>query len=101
MSITTIGPLELDEIKIVRFDFSTEAEATASLNTPIVTCVLLEGVDASPSAVLYGAPTVNGLYVTQQVKPGVAGCFYKLRAKVIDSDGAKHGMSCHLRVVPA
>lgn len=100
MSTTTIGPLELDEIKIVRFDFSTETDAL-SIGTPIVTCALLDGVDASPSAVLYGSPIVNGLYVTQHVKPGVSGCFYKLRATCIDSDGAKHGMSCHLKVVPA
>lgn len=100
MSTTTIGPLELDEIKIVRFDFSTETDLL-SIGTPIVTCVLLEGVDANPAAVLQGSPVVNGVYITQQVKPGVAGCFYKLRATCIDSDGAKHGMSCYLKVVPA
>jgi hypothetical protein len=100
MSITTIGPLEVDEVKIVRFDFSTEAEEAAGITTPVVTCVLLDGTDASPSAVMFGAPSVNGKFVIQIVKPGVVGCFYKLRATCLDSDGAKHGMTAHLRVVP-
>jgi hypothetical protein len=96
----TIGPLDFDEIKIVRFDFSTETDA-AAIGTPVVTCALLDGIDASPGAVLYGSPIVSGFYVTQLVRSGVVGCVYKLRATCIDSDGAKHGVSGRLKILPA
>lgn len=98
---TLVGPLELDELKVIRFDFTSEVEDTTTIGTPVVTCVLLDGVDATPANVLIGTPLINGFFATQQVRPGVAGCLYKLRATVLDGDGNKHGITCHLKVVPA
>lgn len=97
--MTTVGPLELGEIKAVMFDFSTEAAATATLTAPSVAVTVERGTDASPSAVLQGAATINGLVVTQLIRPGVLGCKYKLRASVSDTSGQSHGITAFVDVV--
>lgn len=101
MANVNVGPLELDEIKQVVFDFSSEVDDGVVLNTPTVTVTVLEGTDGSPSTVKQGVPTINGQYVLQQVKPGVVGVLYKLRATVLDQNGLKHGMTAHMKVAPA
>jgi len=95
----TVGPLELGEIKDVRFDFSSEAASSTTLSSPSVTCVVLEGVDATPSAVLSGSPSVSGKEVVQRIQPGVAGCTYKLNAFVSDSSGLRHHIAAKVSVV--
>lgn len=100
MAIANVGPLETDEIKTVVFDFSTEVDEGIVLNTPVVTVTVLDGTDASPSNVKQGAAVVNGQYVTQQVKPGVAGVHYRLRCTVLDQNGNKHGITAHMKVIP-
>ena len=96
---TSVGPLEVGEIKAVTFDFAGEAATGAVLNTPEATCVLIEGTDPTPANVLSGAPNIVGLTVTQLVKPGVVGCKYKLRMTVQDTSGQRHGISAYMRVV--
>jgi len=95
----TIGPLEVGEIKEVRFDFSTEAASATTLSAPTVTCVVLDGVDASPSAILSGSPTVSGKDVVQRIQPGVVGCTYKLHAFATDSSGLRHHIAAKMSVV--
>lgn len=101
MANVNVGPLELDEIKTVVFDFSSEVDDGIVLNTPTVTVTVLDGTDASPSSVKQGVPAINGQYVTQQVKPGVVGVHYKLRCTVLDQNGNKHGVTAHMKVAPA
>jgi hypothetical protein len=98
---TTIGPIEVGEIKAVTFDFTSEAAANAVLTSPSVTCAVVDGVDASPSNVLQGTPLVTGLTVTQLVKPGVVGVNYKLHCYVSETSGARHHISAKMKVVPA
>ncbi len=93
------GPIEIGEIKAVRFDFSTET--SAALSAPVVTPELLEGTDPAYASVLLGSPTVVGLEVVHKIQPGVAGCTYKLRCVVTDADGLKHAVSGKFRVEPA
>jgi len=97
--MTNIGPLEIGEIKALRFDFSTEADSATTLNTPVVTCSLLSGTDATPSAVLYGSASVDAKEVVQLIHPGVAGCTYKLNAFVSDSSGLRHHIAAKVSVV--
>lgn len=96
---TTIGPIEVGEIKAARFDFSGEAPAGASLTAPSCTCVGLSGVDLSPASVLFGLPYIEGMFVVQLIQPGVVGCNYKLRATVTDSSGLRHGITAQVKVV--
>lgn len=94
-----IGPLEAGEIKEVRFGFSTEAASGTTLVSPTVTCAVLSGTDAAPSAVLVGSPTVSGKEVVQRIQPGVVGCTYKLSAFVSDSTGLRHHIAAKVSVI--
>jgi hypothetical protein len=98
--MTTVGPLEIGEIKALRFDFSTEADDATTLLSPVVTVSLLSGVDPTPSSVKSGSPTLDGKELVQIVVPGVAGCVYKVDAFVQDSSGLRHHMSARMSVVP-
>lgn len=93
-----VGPLEVGEIKAVKFDFTTEAGLEAILTLPTVTCVVVSGVDPSPGSMLVGAAFVDGPFVIQKVQPGVVGASYKLRALVSDASGYRHGISARLSV---
>ena len=96
----TIGPLEVGELKEARFNFATEVESGRTLSSPTVTCTVLEGTDATPSAVLVGSPTISGLNVVQRIQPGVVGCTYRLSALVSDSGGLVHHIAARVSVVP-
>lgn len=93
-----LGPIEVGEVKAVRFDFSGEA-GTATLLSPVVSCTVLKGTDPNPDNVLVSIPTVDGMCVVQLIQPGVVGCTYRLRALVLDSAGLRHGITEQLRVV--
>jgi hypothetical protein len=96
---TEVGPLEVGEIKAVVFDFSNELGVGVVPIAPAVTCVVVEGVDPTPSNVLSGAPNISGQTAVQLVAGGVVGCRYKLRAYVSDAYGERHGITAYLRVV--
>lgn len=97
--MNNIGPIEIGEIKDVRFDFSAEAGAQAVLSLPTVACTLFEGVDPTPSTVRVGSPTASGSLVTQRIQPGVQGCTYKLDAWATDAGGLRHHIAALIEVV--
>ena len=98
----TIGPLEVGEIKAARFSFVGEKATSATLSgTPVVTCVVVEGTDVTPSSVLQGSPAIDGNEVVQFIKPGVVGCKYKLLARCSDDSGLVHNVSAYVAVVRA
>ena len=98
MNLQEFGPIEVDEIKAVRFDFSTETQTP--LLDPVVEVSLLVGVDPDPDLVLVGPPAIVGFEVVQKIRPGVVGCEYKLRCVADSSDGLRHALSGKFRVVP-
>jgi hypothetical protein len=57
------------------------------LTSPVVTAEVLTGVDASPSAILSGTPSIEGTKVKQLVIAGLNGVTYKLIFQV-DTDEA-------------
>lgn len=97
--MNTIGPIEIGEIKDVKFDFTGEAGALAVLSLPTVTCTLFEGVDPVPVDMRSGAATVSGQTVIQRVTPGVVGCTYKLDAWATDAGGLRHHIAVLIEVV--
>lgn len=101
MSVQKLGPLDLDEVKLLRFDFSTDSavSATAILSAPTVTVQAYDGVDATPNALKDGVAVVSGLTVVQRVKPGLVGVTYKIRVTVTDNSGQVHGITGLLQVV--
>jgi len=58
------------DILTVTFDFTADAEAVTS---PTITVTVLQGTDATPAAILLGAPTIEGAIVRQRVQAGADG----------------------------
>lgn len=80
------------ELKLVRFEFSSEIEAGQTIASVTVTNQVLEGTDPAVASMLVGVPQIDNtnLYVLQRVDLGVDGCDYLLRALATDSAGLKH-----------
>lgn len=94
----TFDPKDPEEVIPVTFDFSKLAITTIS--APQVTATRFEGAaDASPSAILSGAPTVTGMSVVQKVIGGVSGCTYALRCRVDTPEGYRWAEVVHLPVL--
>ena len=64
------------DIVTVTFDFTADAEAVTS---PTITVTVLQGTDATPAAILLGAPTIEGAIVRQRVQAGADGVDYGLQ----------------------
>ena len=76
MTPTAFDAKHLLEVVPLRFPFSLEIGAGASIVSAAITCTTKRGSDASPSATLLGSPTVIAGDVLQLVRAGVAGCTY-------------------------
>ena len=96
--MVVLGPIEIGEIKLIKFDFAGEAGDGVTLLSPTVVCTVHKGTDPSPASVLFGAAVISGTELHQMVQPGVSGTTYKLRASVIDSATLRHGMTGLLEV---
>lgn len=70
------------------FDFTAELGSAESISTiAIVMEQLVAGVDASPNAVLDGAPIIAGKTAVQWLQGGQSGASYRLRAVGTSSQG--------------
>lgn len=63
------------------FDFTAEVDAGESIASAVVTVALLNGTDATPSALLNGSLTIAGATVLQPFHGGVDGVTYTLRCE--------------------
>lgn len=89
-TITNPGfsPKDPSEILVLGFEF---AALTDTPSAPVITATRHSGAaDASPSAILSGAATVNGTKVLQKVIAGTAGTDYLLRCQVDAPDGSRY-----------
>lgn len=86
------APKDPYEIKLVRFEFSTEIEAGATITGIERSITTRVGSDPSPENVPLGAMVVDNenLFGLQLVQGGVDGCEYEIRALATDSNGLKH-----------
>jgi hypothetical protein len=102
MITQAIGPLDLEEIKIVRFDFDAELPATGVVLTTAVTVSMKKGVDATPQALAVGAPVIagDGRSVMQRVSGAgrTDKAIYHLRCRSVDDDGEAHVIAANLTV---
>lgn len=69
---------------IARFDFSKRA---TSISGPVAQAVVISGTDADPSAIISGAPVINGTSVLQAYAGGVAGVNYGVSMQVTTDTG--------------
>ena len=93
---------DFEEVKVMRFDFSSEIEADQTIAT-VHPCdvTLLDGADTSPANLLLGEPLIVGRVVLQRVQAGVPGATYHIRARATDSSDLVHVMSADLLIVKA
>ena len=89
------------EIVPVTFDFTADIATAATVTVSSVSVALLNGTDATPSALLNGAATAAGAVVTQWIKDGVAGCSYKITCVVTASDGQTLTQTASVTVIAA
>ena len=87
------------EIVPVTFDFVDDIATGATVTPVSVTVSVIEGTDASPSALLSGAATATGSVVTQWIDSGVVDVVYKLTSLVTVSDGQTLVLTAQLTVV--
>lgn len=81
------------------FDFSSLLATGQTISSATAVASVWAGVDANPSAILSGLPTVSGLVVSQKLTGGVAGVIYKLRVSAVASDGSTQVLVGYLAVV--
>jgi hypothetical protein len=80
--------IDVNEKPVITFDFSKYPFAIGeTLSSVIWTCAVADGTDATPSARLIGAATINGLQTLQQVGTMLAGVKYRLQAQATTSLG--------------
>lgn len=65
----------------IEIDFS---KFSTALLSATVTLSVYKGTDPDPSAMLVGAPTVDGGKVTQRVQLGLSGVFYVYKTRATD-----------------
>lgn len=75
------------EALIAEFDFVDELATGETIGSLAVSCSVLAGSDASPSAVLNGSPTISGGLVLQPFHGGLDGVTYLLRCVATLSSG--------------
>jgi len=84
---TQIGPKDIAESRLVRFDFTKELGTGENILSATVTAAVVSGNDSSPAAILSGAPVISSPSVTQRIIGGLSNVSYHLRCvAVTDSD---------------
>ena len=76
------------ENKPLSFEFSEVLATGEALATASCSVIVLDGVDPSPSSLLYGSTYINGTKVYQRVQNGVAGVTYRLVVTVTVNSGS-------------
>lgn len=89
MNNEPLGPKDPQEIKTIKFLFDRELNG-ATASGAVATATVYKGVDASPAAVILGAPTVVGTEVHVRMQAGLEGVTYKLRVALTDNVGNVH-----------
>lgn len=78
------------EIVTLGWDFSALLEDAETLMTATASVTVVEGTDATPSAILFGAPEIGGVTVRHAIQAGVAGVLYRIAAVVDTSLGNRY-----------
>lgn len=91
-------PKKVGEKVTLAFNFASDLDPAETLSSAVVTASVYSGVDASPSSIRGGTPTVSGAQVLQAVTAGVVGVIYELLCKVTTSLGQTLEMSAYIVV---
>lgn len=86
---TALEAKDVDEIDVLTFDFAPGLNVGEAVASVTVSCEAYDGIDATPGAVLSGAPQVTGNKALQQITLGVAGVTYLVRAVAVLSGSTR------------
>ncbi len=78
MSLVTTPAKTVAEKTLIGFDFASKLSIGEALTAASCAIEVWSGIDASPSSVLSGTPTVSGTKAYQTVVGGISGCLYKI-----------------------
>ena len=94
-----VPPMDAEERVPLLFDFTEMAVGDTFSGTPVVTCEVTAGVDATPSARLDGALEITGLQAVQWMNGCLAGVTYLVRCKAPMVSGYRPVQAISLRCV--
>lgn len=92
MNLEPLGPLDPDELKPVTLPFARQLAGATIVTVDYFRITVKKGTDADPQGMAFGLPVPVGTDVAQRIDPTghPPGTVYKLKARVIDSNGNKH-----------
>lgn len=82
------------------FDFSSYLSVGEAILSATIIATVYSGMDASPSAILQGQPSIDGNRVRQMMTGGVKGCIYELLCSVETSLGQTLELASYYYVEP-
>jgi hypothetical protein len=94
-----VTPIDVDERVPLLFDYTDMAGADTFSGTPVVTCEVISGTDATASSRPDGSPQVTGLQVVQYVRQCVRDAQYLVRCKATMTSGQIMVQAISLRCV--
>lgn len=96
---TLVGPIDVEEVRPVLFDFTGELKTgeTLAAVSPVEVTVQA-GLDPTPANLLSGSAVISGSMVQQLVKGSVNNVFYHLRCVATTSLGSTLVVVANLRV---
>ncbi len=95
---TEVGPIEAGEIKLLKFNASSEMEALDTITLITRSIEMVHGIDETPENRFVGAAVVSGQFVLQRFQAGLTGNCYKVRMLVTDSSGLVHALVATVNV---
>ena len=76
---STTWPVKYPQERItVEFDFGRDLSPGDTVATVQLFLTTVQGVDAAPTSLLYGAAQLKGARAFQQLQGGLAGCSYRV-----------------------
>jgi hypothetical protein len=101
MSNLIFADKDPDEVDDRGLDFTNLLESGETLTgTPTVTATTFLGVDATPSSILFGSPSIEGAVVWQRLRAGSDGVVYRLKYTV-GTTASRSFVACGLLRVEA
>jgi hypothetical protein len=100
IACTTWPPKFPQERITAEFDFALDLAPGDSVQSVQMVLTTVQGTDASPAALLYGAAQIKGARVFQQLQGGTAGCSYRVEARATTQNNNLLLLARVLPVVP-
>ena len=99
MSITTIGPIDVAETKVIEFPFADEVGAGETIISAVVNITVAAGEDATPTSRLTGSPLIDGTSVYERISTVQDGVTYHLRAIATTDAGTVHVVAADIKAI--